>query len=124
MGKRVEEQVLSEKVQMLGQPNPEDQIVDDELKDKHPPFFDWALVDRRKLGDRLVNQSEAVIQLDVRPTEANEEADFLVLQPSYASLVATLRANHPDVTLLPFINLIDGKAKQFDDGLYAALDLA
>ena len=31
---------------------------------------------------------------------------------------------HRDETILPSVNLLDGKAKQFDDGLYAALDLA
>src|SRR5262249_45082388 len=36
-GERIEEEVLSEKVQPLGQPGPEDQIADDELEDKKRP---------------------------------------------------------------------------------------
>ena len=53
-----------------------------------------------------------VIKPDVEP-------NLLVLYPSYVQAVK----NAPG-TVLPSINLIDGKAKQFDDGLYAALDQA
>ena len=48
------------------------------------------------------------------------EADLLVLHPSYrAAMKAAENRN-----ALPSVNLLDGKAKQFDDGLYAAIDLA
>ncbi len=49
------------------------------------------------------------------------DASFLVLRPSYAEAIANAPAG---IKVLPSINLIDGKAKQFDDGLFAAIDLA
>src|SRR5262249_43176242 len=48
------------------------------------------------------------------------------LRKLYPSHRAALEAasQSADRPLLPSVNLIDGKARQFDDGLYAALDLA
>src|SRR5262249_41584981 len=44
---------------------------------------------------------------------------LLVLRPSYVAAKKFGRGR-----LLPSVNMLDGKAKQFDDGLYAALDQA
>jgi hypothetical protein len=103
------------------QGNPEEVLVDDKLEDKTPLPFDAALVDRRTVdyeGQWLLNASAAVIKLDVPLLKPDSEQYLLTLHPSYA---AALR-NYPG--LLPSVNLLDGKAKQFDDGLYAALDQA
>jgi hypothetical protein len=97
----------------------EDVLVDDRLEDKHPAF-DPERVDRRPLGQWRLNLSEAVIRLDVSLVLPDSEADLLILHPSYAAAVAARRGED----ILPSVNMVDGKAKQFDDGLIAALDQA
>jgi hypothetical protein len=105
-------------------PQPAEEIlVDDRLEDK-APSFDPSLVDRRPLGPHgewLLNASAAVIRLDVPLIKPDQEGDLLILHASYAQAVG----KRPQVRhILPSVNLVDGKAKQFDDGLYAALDQA
>ena len=88
-------------------------LKDDDLANKNPKF-DAALVDSRPFEGWQVNQSAAVIKLDIlsdHPSSGND-----ILQPSYS---ASLKKR-----VFPSVNLIDGAAKQFDDGLYAAVDLA
>jgi hypothetical protein len=98
-------------------------LVDDKLEDKKPTPFDPALVDPRPLGPQnewQLNASAAVIRLDVPLVKPDQDAALLTLHPSYAAAAA----HAPPGSLLPSVNLLDGKAKQFDDGLYAALDQA
>lgn len=101
-----------------------DVFADDKAEDKNPAF-DSALVDRRTFGDNPenrweINASGAVIGLDILDIRDSDEQHLLKLYPSYGDAVTALRKQ--GVAVLPSINLIDGKAKQFDDGLYAALD--
>ena len=103
---------------------PDDQLTDDRLEDKPALPFDPELVDRRPFGQASINVSAALIKLHVPPTDPRDEAPLLQLHPSYAAAMAAARKLHRDETILPSVNLLDGKAKQFDDGLYAALDLA
>jgi hypothetical protein len=101
----------------------DDLLTDDRLEDKKPTPFDPNRVDRRpegRKGEWLVNSSAAVLRLDVPIVKPDAEAYLLTLHPSYA---AAARSN-PYPNTLPSVNLLDGKAKQFDDGLYAALDQA
>lgn len=101
---------------------PEEVLVNDKVDDKKPPF-DPDLTDSRPLGDKgewLLNASAAVLRLDVPMLFPDREPHLVALHPSYA---AAIKAN-PGHAILPSVNLIDGKAKQFDDGLYAALDQA
>jgi hypothetical protein len=101
---------------------PEDEVLtDDRLEDKQPAF-DPTLVDRRPLEDWLVNQSAAVIRLDIAMVRPDSEAQLMTLYPSYAAAAGAGKNNWR--TILPSVNMLDGKAKQFDDGLYAALDQA
>jgi hypothetical protein len=102
-------------------PDPWQELTDDLLDDKKPAF-DPQVVDRRPLGEWLVNASAAVVKLDVIAAKPDQDAALLVLYPSYAE--AARAAPRGEAQLLPSVNLIDGKAKQFDDGLYAALDQA
>jgi hypothetical protein len=105
-------------------PEPEDLLADDRLEDKKPPAFDLALVDRRPVGHQgewFLNTSAAVLRLDVPLIKPDREADLLTLYPSYAAAAGKDPAAR---AVLPSVNLLDGKAKQFDDGLYAALDQA
>ena len=104
--------------------DPDDVLTDDQLEDKHPPAFDPALVDRRPLGPKgewRLNASAAVLRLDSPLIRPDFEPGLLTLYPSYAAAVAAAPVRG---SVLPSVNLIDGKAKQFDDGLYAALDRA
>jgi hypothetical protein len=103
---------------------PEDELKDDSLEDKAAIAFDAKLVDRRPLGELLLNASSAVLKLSVPGAKPQEDDDLQVLRPSYAAAVSAARAKHRDETILPSVNLLDSKAKQFDDGLYAALDQA
>src|SRR5438128_5933250 len=98
-------------------PSDDDFLKDDRLEDK-PEKFAPDLVDRRPLQGWLVNQSAAVIRLDCPEIKPDREADLLALYPSYAA-VRQAKLTRP---LLPSVNMLDGKATQFDNGLYAALD--
>ena len=93
-------------------------LVDDRLEDKKTTF-DPTLVDRRPIEGWSLNASNAVIRLDVPIIRPDLEPELLVLHPSYSAAVQQARGR-----VLPSVNMIDGKAKQFDDGLYAALDQA
>lgn len=99
-------------------------MADDRLEDRLAPKFDPARVDRRPLGEWQLNASAAVVRLDVPPVKPALEDDFLILRPSYSAASAAARKHHSEEVILPSVNMIDGKAKQFDDGLYAALDQA
>jgi hypothetical protein len=102
------------------QDDPSELLADDRVEDKKTEFKP-ELVDRRPLNDWQINTSEAVLRLDVPLVAPDTEAALLNLYPSYAAA----RAASPDRNrVLPSVNVIDGKAKQFDDGLYAALDQA
>lgn len=97
-------------------PPVQEELVDDRIEEKHTTFVP-ELVDRRPLEGWLVNQSEAVIRLDIPLVYPDFQQHLLGLHPSYVAAASTHKT-------LPSVNLIDGKAKQFDDGLYAAIDLA
>jgi hypothetical protein len=99
-------------------PPPSDQLTDDELPADKAPKFDPDLVHSKPIGDWQINLSAAVVKLDVEMTHPDSEQYQLQLSPSYAEALKNRR------DALPSVNLIDGKAKQFDDGLYAALDRA
>lgn len=104
-------------------PPADEVLTDDKLEDKKP-VFDAALVDRRALGEDgawQLNASAAVLRMDVPLVKPDQEPKFVELHPSYAA-AAKQAGRH--ARLLPSVNLLDGKAKQFDDGLYAAVDLA
>ncbi len=99
-------------------PPPSDELVDDQIREDHAPKFNPDLVHSQPIGGWQVNLSAAVVKLDVEMARPDADASHLKLAPSYA---AATKYRHD---ALPSVNLIDGKAKQFDDGLYAALDRA
>jgi hypothetical protein len=94
---------------------------EDDLLESKQPNFDPQVIDSRPLGDWVVNASAAVVRLDCPMLLPDRDAELLKLRASYADAVKAAKARG---TLLPSTNLLDGSAKQFDDGLYAALDLA
>lgn len=100
-------------------------FVDDVLGARPRPAFDPELVDRRPLKssgrDWQVNSSEAVLRLDVPLIYPGSRDTLQKLHPSYAAALASAQRYG---AVLPSVNLIDGKAKQFDDGLVAAINSA
>jgi len=105
-------------------PPEEIKFVDDKLEDKNPTF-DETLIDSRplgELGDWQVNKSAAVIKLDCPIIKPDSQTSLLSLHKSYTNAINAAMAT--DFEFLPSANLLDGAAKQFDDGLYAAIDLA
>ncbi|MBE7490871.1 MAG: hypothetical protein HS108_03765 [Planctomycetes bacterium] len=103
--------------------------VSDLLADDDPaakkPVFDPALPDSRPFGPEgnrwQINHSAALIALDVPDLVPGQDDPLLRLYPDYAAAAAALA--DLGLRLLPSVNLVGGKAKQFDDGLYAALEL-
>ena len=102
------------------QPKADEVLVDDQLSDKNPAFIP-DLIDRRPEGAWRINASSAVLRLDVPMLRPDFDAALLELRPSYTEAMAKVPSA---MKVLPSINVIDGKAKQFDDGLFAAIDLA
>ncbi|MFH0911613.1 MAG: hypothetical protein V1918_08945 [Planctomycetota bacterium] len=96
-------------------------LFDDSVDEKNP-VYDENLVDSRPIGEWEINQSGAVIRLDCPAIRADKEKDLLELRASYYDVLVT--AKQQGLNILPSANMADGAAKQFDDGLYAALDLA
>jgi hypothetical protein len=102
-------------------PPKQEELTDDRLEDKPELPFLPQLVDRRPMGKDnawRLNASAAVIKLDVPIIKPDAEKRLLELHASYAQAVKGY------YNVLPSVNLLDGKCKQFDDGLYAALDQA
>ena len=79
-------------------------------------------VDRRRLDQWEVNSSGATLRLDCPDIRVDRKPEFDILYPSYTDALNALPKYSDE--FLPSANLIDGTAKQFDDGLYAAIDVA
>ena len=98
-----------------------DLLFDDNLADKKPGF-DPELISPQVEEGRQLNLSAAVIKLDSPMILPDQEPWCEPIYASYRDAIeAAQKANR---AVLPSVNAIDGKAKQFDDGLFAALDLA
>jgi len=106
--------------------HPHQPTVDLELKDDQVSElrakFDPAFVDRRLLDEWEVNSSAATMKLDCPDMKVDRDPELDQLYASYTDAIAAARKVRYD--FLPSANLVDGAAKQFDDGLYAAIDVA
>jgi hypothetical protein len=102
-------------------PSRSQEMPDDRLEDKKVQFLP-ELVDRRPLKDWEVNQSESIIALNVQMVREDQERLLLQLQPTYAELRSLDPQQFGTAGILPSVNMVDGKVKQFDDGLFAALE--
>ena len=109
---------IEEKIKAQTEDPDESFLKDDVLSDKNPPFI-ADLVGKK---EPYLNKSAAVIGLDIIGTKDEDKEWMDRLWPSYADAIKAARDHGK--TVLPSVNLINGKAKQFDDGLYAAMDLA
>ena len=92
---------------------------DDKLEDKNPKF-DPELVDSRPLEGWEINASAAVISLHCPIIKPDRDPDLIKLYANYSAAESDKKALHT----LPSANLIDGANKQFDDGLFAAIEVA
>ncbi|HUG89319.1 MAG TPA: hypothetical protein VML55_00700 [Planctomycetaceae bacterium] len=92
-------------------------LTDDRLDPGRVPEFDPALVHPDEVGGWELNLSRTVFHLDTPVLKPDRDAALLELRATYRDAASRQQ-------ILPSVNLIDGKAKQFDDGLYAALDVA
>ena len=84
-----------------------------------PPFVPDR-VDSREAKGWSVNLSATVTRLDQELLKPDSDEALIKLHANYRDAIRSVQS--PGVEVLPSINLIDGKAKQFDDGLYAALE--
>ena len=116
------EEYTVERVDVTPPPVKPDSLPDDVLDPNRVPEFNPDLVHSDPVEGWDINLSRTVFQLDVPVVRPDVEQDLLTLRSSYAAAVAAMQ--NRGVTILPSVNAIDGKAKQFDDGLYAALDQA
>lgn len=120
-----QETVTVERTEYTAPRSPWDDLLADDRLEEKQPAFDPLRVHPRKVEGWTLNLSDAVLRLDVPVLKPDQDAKLLVLHPSYAeALKAAKAAGGYGVTVLPSANLLDGLAKQFDDGLYAALDRA
>ncbi|MCM2287571.1 MAG: hypothetical protein NDI67_00980 [Sulfuritalea sp.] len=95
-----------------------DLLQNDRLEDKQAAF-DPTLVDSRPYADWEINASGAVVELDIQ-SSSEMPLEMGTLHSSYAAAAQNLEKINPH-EILPSINSLDGKAKQFDDGLMAAI---
>lgn len=91
---------------------------DDRLIDK-APAFEPELLDSRPFDGYQINASAAVIALGIKSLHADSEKRYSKVYPGYAA--AAEKWGKTGRPLLPSLNMLDGKAKQFDDGMLAAL---
>jgi hypothetical protein len=103
---------------------PDDVLTDDSLTAKAVPPFDENLIDSRREGEWQINKSAAVFKLDVPLIKPGVDDELLTLHGSFKDAIRSAAVLSRYGELLPSVNLLDNKAKQFDDGLYAILDLS
>ena len=97
-----------------------EEFADDVFDASAVPPFVQDRVDSREEKGWSVNLSAAVTKLDQELLKPDSDEVLLKLHANYRDAIQSVKSTGVDV--LPSINLIDGKAKQFDDGLYAALE--
>ncbi len=100
----------------------QDQLEDDRIEDKHP-VYDPALVVEERFGDHCtvsLNKSGSVTELDVIPFDDDHAALAGQLFPDRGAAAAALAGT--DIDLIPSMEVVNGKLKPFDDGLYAAIE--
>lgn len=69
-----------------------------------------------------VNNADTIIKVDVIPLDDEEKKILDKLFPDYTS--AWEAASRFDCNMLPSVEMINGKLKQVNDGMYAAMELA
>jgi len=99
-------------------------LEDDRIEDKHP-VFDSSLkvTETFDTCSIVLNKSGSVTKLSVADYEADEEPLASTLFPNRGAALAALQAS-PDADVIPSMETVNGHLKPFNDGLYAAIELA
>jgi hypothetical protein len=103
-------------------------VEDDRIEDKHPAFDPARTVTERFGGPYsgcgiTMNKSAAVTKLDIVPFEDGEEAlDRTLFRGRTEALAAISAIAGADA--IPSMEVVNGALKPFNDGLYAAVELA
>jgi hypothetical protein len=89
------------------------------------PAFDSSMGYFDRGDGCFINKSAAVLRLHAPGFDSAQESGMATLYPSVGQAVAgTAGTGYVSGAVLPSINVIEAKMKQFNDGLYAALDLS
>jgi hypothetical protein len=96
-------------------------LQDDQLSDKHPEYDPARTVVEEFDGCQVtLNKSASVTRLALQATGAADAAIRGKIFPSRGAALAALG----DAPTLPSVEVINGALKPFNDGLYAAVELA
>jgi hypothetical protein len=98
-----------------------DPLKDDELSDKHPTYDPQRVVVEEIDGCRVtLNKSASVTRLTLQSTGDTDDALRGKVFPSRGAALAALGG----APTLPTTEVVNGALKPFNDGLYAAVELA
>ncbi len=98
-----------------------DPLADDRLEDKHPEYDATRTVVEDFNGCAItLNKSASVTRLTLQSVGARDESLRQRVFPNRAAAVAALEG----APMLPTIEVVNGALKPFNDGLYAAVELA
>lgn len=102
----------------------EARLEDDVLEDKHPTYdADLTVTESFGQCEVVLNKSAAITRLDVLPLDgAYADLDGALFPTRGEALAAAAAIEGADV--IPSIEVFSGMLKPFDDGLYAAVELA
>ena len=102
----------------------QNKLEDDRIEDKHP-VFDPALTESESFGtcSFTLDKSGSVTKLSVAPYDGDQQSLASALYPNRASALAALQAL-PNADVIPSMETVNGHLKPFNDGLYAAIELA
>ena len=102
----------------------QEKLEDDRIQDKHP-VLDPALTVQESFGSCTftLNKSGSVTKLGVAPYEGDQKSLAGRLFANRGAALAALQAM-PDTDVIPSMETVNGHLKPFNDGLYAAVELA
>jgi hypothetical protein len=102
----------------------QNKLEDDRIEDKHP-VFDPALTVTESFGSCsiVLNKSGSVTKLSVPGYQGDEKPLADALFPNRGAALAAMRSL-PDADVIPSMETVNGHLKPFNDGLYAAIELA
>ncbi|MBN2572941.1 MAG: hypothetical protein JXP73_00110 [Deltaproteobacteria bacterium] len=102
----------------------QNKLEDDRIEDKHP-VFDASLAVAEAFGSCTFTlyKSGSVTKLSVAPYEGEDKSLAGALFPNRGAALAALQAS-PDADVIPSMETVNGHLKPFNDGLYAAIEIA
>lgn len=101
----------------------EPRLEDDKIEDKKPVYNDKLWFTETFDGCEVsLNRSGSVAKLDVVPMSEQEQSSLGKLFRTRKEAIAA--AGQGSVNLLPSMEVVNGAMKPFNDGLYAAVELA